>query len=744
MTTRSPVVPEVLASLALTAFSIAVAAGFARVFTGWDFLPGLVAIAVVGHLLALAFRRIGVTAWVAVPVTALVLGVLVLWQNYGGSFAGIVPTGETWRLLDLDLGLVREQFPTTVAPVVHEAGWATIAGASIALVVLLSDVLAFGARTTGEALVPGGLLYVFVAALGYDRSRIGLTVLLVAAAVVAAVALRAAHRAGTETVLTPAAARRWWAVPGAIGCAALVALTAGVLGPEVPGADAEPWIDTRGRSGGVTEVVSPLVDIRSRLVNQSNLEVFRMGATEPSYWRVTALPQYDGLTFSLPDRPLVRAEGALSPDRPDAAEIRQELEIVELGGQLIPAAADPIAADGSPSLRWNPDTSTLVLVGDPVERGDRFTIVSLSPRVSPEQLAAATSIAVPDPIHLELPDDLPPVVAETAAAVTAGATNGYQAALALQDFLRTFTYSLEVPAGHGNDAMEVFFRDRVGYCEQFSAAFAAMARTVGLPSRVAVGYTYGLQQPDGRYSVLGKNAHAWPEVWFDGIGWVPFEPTPGRGAPGTEQFTGVAPAQEDEPLQPGEADPAEPAAPTTTVPAGPRDPTDPFAGLEEDQLVPPPDAESPTASSSGGSAWRVAAVLAVVAVLIAAPAVARRLARRRGTRGDAQRRVLASWRRAVRAARAVGVDGAPGMTVREWAAATSSALPIAARPMRELATTVEVVLYAPPDTLDLDRRDWKGIDVGQESAALAHQVEQIAVDSLGPRERLIRYFTVWS
>ena len=72
-----------------------------------------------------------------------------------------------------------------------------------------------------------------------------------------------------------------------------------------------------------------------------------------------------------------------------------------------------------------------------------------------------------------------------------------------------------------------------------------MARTLGIPSRVAVGFTPGLQGLDGWYGVLGKNAHAWPELWFgEAIGWVPFEPTPGRGIPGAESYTGI-PAQQD-------------------------------------------------------------------------------------------------------------------------------------------------------------------------------------------------------
>jgi transglutaminase-like putative cysteine protease len=67
-----------------------------------------------------------------------------------------------------------------------------------------------------------------------------------------------------------------------------------------------------------------------------------------------------------------------------------------------------------------------------------------------------------------------------------------------------------------------------------------------LPSRVAVGFTPGEQRGDGRYYVEGKHAHAWPEIYFAGVGWVPFEPTPGRGNPTAENYTGVAAAQADD------------------------------------------------------------------------------------------------------------------------------------------------------------------------------------------------------
>ncbi len=92
--------------------------------------------------------------------------------------------------------------------------------------------------------------------------------------------------------------------------------------------------------------------------------------------------------------------------------------------------------------------------------------------------------------------------------------------------------------------MRQFLRIRRGYCEQFSATFAAMARSLGIPARVAIGFTPGELRDDGLYHVYDRHAHAWPEVWFDGFGWISFEPTPGRGEPGAESHTGVGAAQD--------------------------------------------------------------------------------------------------------------------------------------------------------------------------------------------------------
>lgn len=734
------------ATVALAVFSMAVALGYARVFPGWGFAVDLGVVVVTGHGTSYVLRRLGVSGWIAVPVTAFVLASVVVWLHYGSTFSMLLPTAETWGLMRVELDLVRSQFASATAPVPYGAGWAMLATTGLAMTVLLADTFAFRAEARAEALVPGGVLFVFIGALGDERLRVGLTAVLVATGYVTVVLLRSLHARPRRAELRAARSPRDNAVFVAVGTALAVALVAGIIGPRMPGAGAEPLYDTRGRSGGVTEVMSPLVDIRARLVNQSSSELFRVDASEESYWRVTTLPEFDGTTFGLPTRSLQRIDGAFGSARADATLIRQDIEVVGLRGQLVPAAADPVEASGG-ELRLNPDTSTLVNVDGELARGDEFTVVSASPRLQPSVLRGATSDSPPDPIHLDLPDGFPSSVRALAAEITDGTTSTYDAALALQSFFRTeFEYSLDVPAGHGSSAIEVFLRQRIGYCEQFAATFAAMARTLGMPSRVAVGYTAGRVADDGRYSVLGRNAHAWPEVWFDDVGWVPFEPTPGRGAPGAQEYTGVAPEQDtSEPGQPQSgSDDADTPDPSATIPpsAGP-DFEDDFSALFPDPTEGQGGGGGATSTeTSGRSPLPFLLVLAAI-LLVSSPAVLRRLTDRRIERAPTHHRVLFAWRRATRSATAAGVRASGSMTPSEWAVATSTVLPLATRPMRSLATTVDAVMYAPPGTVDLDQVGHYGESVTRDCLAWARQVDSIAADTLTIGGRIARYAAFW-
>ena len=317
------------------------------------------------------------------------------------------------------------------------------------------------------------------------------------------------------------------AVAVLVTLAVAVFLNAGVSDP--PASVSPDATDGAHEDDDRTAAASPIGTVRSALTDRASVELFRVNSDAEAYWRLVTLPEFDGQTFRLPTSPLsgvYPGETQLS-----GRTIRQQIEILGLTGSLMPAAADPYQVAPNTDVRFNRDTGSLVKVGDLVSE-EHYTIVSVRPEATPAELRASTTDNPPDEIFLGLPDDLPGDISDLAAEVAAGATTDYDRLVALQDWLRSnFDYSTDVPGGSGSNAIEKFLQIRKGYCEQFAATFAVMARTLGIPSRVAVGYTPGALQPDGWYVVTGRDSHAWPEVWFDGLGWIPFEPTPQRTLP---------------------------------------------------------------------------------------------------------------------------------------------------------------------------------------------------------------------
>ena len=162
--------------------------------------------------------------------------------------------------------------------------------------------------------------------------------------------------------------------------------------------------------------------------------------------------------------------------------------------------------------------------------------------------------------YTQLPDFLPASILRTAKKVTAKATTEYDKAAALQAWFRTgggFIYDTNVVTKSNVDAVSSFLASKHGYCVQFSSAMAVMARLLGIPARIGVGFLPGTHQSNGTNTVSLNDAHAWPELYFEGVGWVRFEPTPAvrsGAAPSYSQPT-VVPA-------PGSSTSASATAPT--------------------------------------------------------------------------------------------------------------------------------------------------------------------------------------
>lgn len=710
------------AELALAGVGLAVVYGFSRVFDDWAFFWPLVAVTAYAHLATMLLRRRGVGVTVSAVVTAGGGVLVVTWLWFASTTALLLPGPSTVDALRDELDRSWEAFRELTAPVPAQPGFLLASAAALVFAIFLADWAAFRLWSPVEAVVPGTTLFVFCALLGADHQRILSAVLFSAAVLLFLLVHRVARleaRSGWLTTDVEPGGRALLRVGS--GLAVLAVLGGVVLGPRLPGAGAPAVIDWRGEqsAGGSRVTVSPLVNIRERLVSQSSTEAFTVRATEPAYWRLTALDTFDGQIWRSGGR-YTTASGDLGGQDPPGVTSRplvQSYEITGLASLWLPAAyrAERLS-DTTGSARFQEASSTLIVDTDhPTSDGFRYTVTSALPTYTAEELRTATDEAVPPEIREQYaadPEGLSDAARSWALETVAGATGPYERALALQARFRgpEFTYDLEPEAGHGGNAIDAFLERGTGYCEQFAGTFAVMARAVGVPARVAVGFTWGEEQPQADGSTLfrveGRHAHAWPEVYLAGFGWVAFEPTPDRGAPGMGAYNGVT-----EPAQDGGRDPAASSttttAPTTTTSApGDAPPTDAGAGLVSGAAVTAEGSDEIAGGAGHGLAVALTALLALVlAYLAAVPGWAwLRRRRRRAAAQDPGTRVRVAWTESTEELALVGTVPHPWETHEEFADRAGTALPEQAGPLRDLARSADAALFAPGGVGEEDAR----------------------------------------
>lgn len=704
--------------LLATTVTLAALAGGVRLFDGTWFLAPVLGAALLAHLLVALMRRRGHSVLLSALVSGVGVAGLQLWVHYPHTTSYGLPRRATAEAFIEDLGGVGPLLRSSEVPLAPDTGLIVIAGAVAWLLALLSDWAAFRVGARGEALAPAAILLGVVAAFGTSGGMILYPTIIAACAVAFALAHAGARRAARPVVRVPQERRALLPrglVTGALAVGAGALITSALL-PSLASGPLRSLLDpsTVDPDSGRKVVLSPLVAVPGQLLRNPDQELFTVASTGRAYWRLTALGDFDGVLWSLEETTGTAGESlpARAATSGPVSEITQSYRIGALAAVWLPAAYQPVAFEPlglSFEASFEPKSSTL-LVGSarPDSDGLAYEVQSNVPRFEGSFLASLRNdpSEVP-PGYVDLPADLNPSLAEAAAAVAAGPDGPYEQALALQEWLREgFEYDLDVAPGHSADRLEDFlFRDRRGYCEQFAAAFATLARTLELPSRVAVGFTPGVAletDAAGRtlYSVRGLHAHAWPEVYISGAGWVAFEPTPGRGAPGAESYTFVPEQQDAAPESPDPTVPEQP--PTAPGPSGdPPAPTPPSPSPSP----PSPGAGEPHDSGGGPSAARaamfaglaLAAALGTGALYAAVTAGLRSVLRRRRRRwaaGNAGRGALVAWEEVIDLLRPRRIRPYRSETPLEVAQRAARSLGSEPEPWRRLALCVSMAAFA--------------------------------------------------
>lgn len=405
--------------------------------------------------------------------------------------------------------------------------------------------------------------------------------------------------------------------------------------------------------------------------------LFRVRSAEAPPLRLTILDGYDGQEWT--SSATYTAGGPTLP-MPSSArgthQVTTDIELENLNTPWLPAPDRPVTLTGVPAFVDRADGLLAAPAGRP-SRGLRYRVVSWVPELSERSAGQATPATGPGYApYLAVPRDLPAAIARAAEQIAGQAESPYRQLLLLQNALHDgYKYQARATPGRTAGHLAFFYQiSRVGTADQFAATFAMMARHLGFPTRLAIGFGGRHPTGDGWSQVLSTDVTVWPEVALRGLGWVPFYPVPAAGGgPAGAGAEPVSRAMLDHRLSAARPTPA----PVRVAPAA---------------------ARPASAHSSGRRLWPYALlclVLPAVAYPVCVP-LARLVAGRRARSGPPAAQIAAAWRMSVTELLRLGHPGLAALTPDETAAYAGTRLGTGAgRTMAGLATTLADTVYSP-------------------------------------------------
>jgi transglutaminase-like putative cysteine protease len=651
----------VQSSLALLVALVFATSGMRVLLQGMSWWPALILICALMVGTATLVRALTRRRFVPPLVNvAVLLGTVTALFAPGTGILVVIPTARTWAVFAANIDAAGFSIKTQSVPAIADEGITFLLVAGIGAIALLADLVAITLRAPALAGIPLLVILAVPALTTLDLSD-ELSFILTAAAYLWLL------RAGR-----PTGQRR---LSFALGAGAVaVAIVLPILVPQSSSPSTP--LGNAGFSTGVNPVLSLGRDLRQ--FDEHTVYTYSTSSGKPHYLRLVTLENFNGASWS---PAVVKVDDSRTvnklPAPPGLAKNiakKSETTDVRVGNLVSTWLPLPYPSSSVSGLngRWYWEPSALsVSSTDTTVNGQDYSVKSVIANPTPGQLAhAGTKVPSGFDKYLELPSDLPSIITETADRVAGNLTSNYAKALALQDFFRLgdFDYSETAPVSDGYDGTGVsviarFLSAKSGYCIHFASAMAVLARDLGIPSRVAVGFLPGSANKenkgvDGReFTVTSHDLHAWPELYFDGVGWIPFEPTPGRG---------VVPSYA---VHDSSLDPLPNAViPDITVPTG--------AATQGPRLDPGQQNGSAggTATAASGLGWMgwlwFGVALLVVVVLGLLPAFVRATRRRRrlGSLRDNTATPAVAWEEILDTAEDVGARPPDTSTPRENAA----------------------------------------------------------------------------
>jgi transglutaminase-like putative cysteine protease len=641
---------------------------------------------------------------------------------------------------------------TQAPPVEATPGIVLVVAGSTGLVALLVDLLAVTLRQPAlaglpllavycvpAALLTGGLpwMYFLIAAAGFllllsadsvDRIRGWGRVL-------TSSANAAPSSGGRSTMTTPRGGARIAAMTVAVAVL-LPALVPGLNNQIFGNGDG----DGDGEGGRTITRINPILTLRNDLTQTENTPLlrYRTDVSDPDPLRIVTADKFDGKTWS-PGAARISSKNDATAGLPpppglnnsQVQTVASQTNIQTLGLKEtylpLPYPSTRVRVDGD----WLYDAGTLNVIsgrkGQTTENL-RYSVDHLEVKPTAEQLADAPQAPLAElSAYLSYPADLDPYIAATARDV-AGDGTPYEQAVRLQRWFRSdgqFVYSTDAPPVGKSDgssaAVLAFLRDKRGYCVHFASSMALMARLLNIPARVAVGFLPGERISENVMQISAHDAHAWPELYFEGAGWVRFEPTPRSGLTTQPDWT-IPPS-------------GSPAAPSASESTTTDDSSQPSASASAGPQRRIDEGVAAKAGDQGFAVpWRLVLVLALVLVALALPLLASVYARRR--RFALLSPAEAAWDELRIGLRDLGVRWAVSWTPRAVEARLASEYPLspaAVAGLHRLVGEIEETRYAPPSA-DLGR------PAGERQADVSAVITSLAAPLPTWRRTLLRVF----
>ncbi|MEG9226411.1 transglutaminase family protein [Aeromicrobium sp. Sec7.5] len=538
--TRSGLLVERLVLLGAMAV---LAGGFVPVLSGTWWWVTVVGYAAIVLLVTGAFRALALRGAVAAGVVTAVIALL--WGFAPASLAlGFVPTPSSLTTMVDLLARARTVVAEQAPPVDATTAITLVTAGSFSLVALAGDLLL--QRRRGVPLIGVLFLVLYLVPAVVVEEVPSFVVLAVPAAAWLLLLHRSERPAVADRAGSRAGSRAPFLGPASLTVGLGAVVLAFALAPVLPDTSSLTGVADDIESGPFNDGINPILSLGDDLRSPSTalaLEYTTDGP--PPYLSVAMLRDFTGDTWE----PVERDSSGPAEGRADLAEgVEVDLQVVEveirdLRTTMLPVPYPAVDVRGLVG-DWDANRAGLTLGSDSGDsRGQTYTVTSLDRQPTAQQLATAleTYPTRLDP-YLELPDDLPGSISDTAELVAGSAVGAYAKAQALQQFFRSgaFAYSETAPVdgeydGNGMAVLDRFLEERSGYCVHFSSAMAVMARSLGVPARIMVGYAPGSlvepgpdsQDDEERYRVTADQLHAWPQIYVDGVGWIEFEPTPG-------------------------------------------------------------------------------------------------------------------------------------------------------------------------------------------------------------------------